>query len=295
VAVLLSIRRASLLIALLGLVGGFASPAIVATGQDNPIGLFGYLLLLNAGLAWVAYKKQWPLLTTISLGLTTLYQWGWVSKFLTAGKVPLAAAIFLIFPIMSFVALALNRPAGEPRPRNSLFAHAARVGAALPLLFSIYLAAVPAYGSRYGVLFGFLFCIDVGLFAIAIFQGPRLLHLLGALSTLMVFAIWLGGSYQPVAWPGILIAAAAFALFYLAAPFVPALGFVRRRAGEIELGDLASRAVLAAPLLLFVFPALALLEPRTESPALLFTVLLALLAACAAYAIVRREGIVHFL
>jgi Predicted membrane protein (DUF2339) len=295
VAVLLAIRRASLLIALLGLVGGFASPALVATGQDNPIGLFGYLLLLNAGLAWVAYKKQWPLLTTISLGLTTLYQWGWVSKFLTAGKLPLAAAIFLIFPIMSFVALALNRPAGEPRPRSALFAHAARVGAALPLLFSIYLAAVPAYGSRYGVLFGFLFCIDVGLFAVAIFQGPRLLHLLGALSTLMVFAIWLGGSYQPVAWPGILVAAAAFTLFYLAAPFVPALGFVRRRAGEIELGELASRAVLAAPLLLFVFPALAALEPRTASPALLFTVLLALLAACAAYAIVRREGIVHFL
>src|SRR5205823_8355235 len=122
VAVLLAIRRASLLIALLGLVGGFVSPAIVATGQDNPIGLFGYLLLLNVGLAWVAYKKRWPLLTAISLGLTTVYQWGWVSRFLTSGKLPLAAAIFLIFPIMSFVALALNRTeksdeaAGSHRP-----------------------------------------------------------------------------------------------------------------------------------------------------------------------------------
>src|SRR5439155_18897490 len=127
----------------------------VATGQDNPIGLFGYLLLLNVGLAWVAYKKRWPLLTAISLGLTTVYQWGWVSRFLTSGKLPLAAAIFLIFPIMSFVALALNRTeksdeaAGSHRP----FAHAARIGAALPLLFSVYLAAVPAYGARYGVLF----------------------------------------------------------------------------------------------------------------------------------------------
>src|SRR5439155_1758158 len=104
----------------------------VATGQDNPIGLFGYLLLLNVGLAWVAYKKRWPLLTAISLGLTTVYQWGWVSRFLTSGKLPLAAAIFLIFPIMSFVALALNRTeksdeaAGSHRP----FAHAARIGAA---------------------------------------------------------------------------------------------------------------------------------------------------------------------
>lgn len=296
VAVLLAIRHASLFIALLGLIGGFASPALVATGQDNPIGLFGYLLLLNAGLAWVAYKKQWPLLTTLSLGLTTIYQWGWVSKFLTAGKLPLAVAIFLIFPILSFVALAINRPSnGERRPTNSLFAHAARVGAALPLLFTLYLATVPAYGGRYGVLFGFLFIIDVGLFAIAIFQGPRLLHLLGAVTTLMVFAIWLGGSYDQVAWPGVLGATAAFVVFYLAAPLVTSLHFVRRRAGDIQLGELASRAVLAAPLLLFVFPVLARIEHQTASPALLFAVLLLLVAACSSYAVARREGIVHFI
>src|SRR3954468_3019564 len=296
VAVLLAIRRASLLIALLGLIGGFASPAIVATGQNNPIGLCGYLPLLNAGLAWVAYKKRWPLLTAISLGLTTLYQWGWVSKFLTEGQLPLAAAIFLIFPIMSFVAMALNRPeTGESRPTSSLFGHAARVGAALPLLFSIYLAAVPAYGARYGVLFGFLFCIDAGLFAVAVFQGPRLLHLLGAISTLMVFAIWLGGSYPPAAWAGILVAVAAFTLFYLAAPVITSSALVRRRAGDVDLGPLAPRAVLAAPLLFFVFPPLAALEPRTASPVLLFAVLLALLGACATYAVARREGIVHFI
>jgi predicted membrane protein DUF2339 len=296
VAVLLAIRRASLLIALLGLIGGFASPAIVATGQDNPIGLFGYLLLLNAGLAWVAYKKRWPLLTAISLGLTTLYQWGWVSNFLTAGRIPLATAIFLVFPVMSFVALALNRPDdGESGTTRAMFAHAARVGAGLPLLFSIYLAAVPAYGARFGVLFGFLFCIDVGLFAVALFQGPRVLHVLGAASTLIVFAIWLGGSYHATAWPGILVAVAAFTLFYLAAPIAASLAFVRQRVADADLGPIASRAVLAAPLLLFAFPVLIAREPSAASPALPFTALITLLAACAAFAIVRHEGFVYFI
>lgn len=295
VAVLLAIRRASLLIALLGLLGGFASPALVATGQDNPIGLFGYLLLLNAGLAWVAYKKRWPLLTALSLGLTTLYQWAWVSKFLTTSKLPLAAVIFLIFPIVSFVALAVGRPSREEPGRSVLFAQAARVGAILPLLFSIYLAAVPAYGARYGILFGFLFCLDVGLFAVAIFQGPRRLHLLGAASTLIVFAIWLRGSYDGTAWPGVLVAVVVFTLLYLAAPLVPSIAFIRRRFGQIELGEPASRGVLAAPLLLFVFPVLVSIETRTASPALLFGVLLALLAACATFAIMRREGVVHFI
>lgn len=294
VAVLLAIRRASLLIALLGLLGGFASPALVATGQDNPIGLFGYLLLLNAGLAWVAYKKKWPLLTAISLGLTTLYQWGWVSTFLTASKVPLAAGIFLVFPILSFVALAVSRRERNEEEPSLLFAHAARIGAILPLLFSLYLAAVPAYGARYGILFGFLFCLDVGLFAVALFQGPRFLHLLGAASTLIVFAVWLRGSYDATAWPGVLVATAAFTLFYLGAPLISSAGAVRRRWSGLQLGEPASRAVLAAPLLLFVFPVLVAIEPRTAPATLTFGVLLALLAACAEYAIARGDGAVHF-
>jgi hypothetical protein len=165
---------------------------------------------------------------------------------------------------------------------------------ALPLLFSIYLAAVPAYGARVGILFGFLFVIDAGLFAIAIFQGPRFLHLLGGLSTLIVFAVWLEGAYDPSAWPSILAAVSAFTLFYLAAPFVSSLGIVRRRAGDIDLG-LAARGVLTASLLLFVFPVLVVVEPRTAAPAVTFAVLLALLGACAAYAIVQRDGPVHFI
>ena len=48
-AVLLSIRRDSLYIAVLGLLGGFATPALLSTGEDRPIPLFAYLLLLNVG------------------------------------------------------------------------------------------------------------------------------------------------------------------------------------------------------------------------------------------------------
>src|SRR4029077_2369316 len=50
-AVLLSIRHDSIFIALLGLVGGFATPALLSTGENRPIPLFLYLLLLNVGLA----------------------------------------------------------------------------------------------------------------------------------------------------------------------------------------------------------------------------------------------------
>ena len=42
IAVLLSIRRESLFIAVLGLLGGFATPALLSTGENRPIPLFAY-------------------------------------------------------------------------------------------------------------------------------------------------------------------------------------------------------------------------------------------------------------
>ena len=79
-AVLLSIRHDSIFIAILGLVGGFATPALLSTGENRPIPLFMYLLLLNVGLAWVAVRKKWPVLTILTLALTTAYQWGGSSR-----------------------------------------------------------------------------------------------------------------------------------------------------------------------------------------------------------------------
>src|SRR5262249_36065276 len=78
VAVVLSLRHDSLFIALLGLFGGFLTPVLLSTGEDHPLGLFGYLLLLNAGLAWVALRKRWAVLAILSLAFTTLYHSGCV-------------------------------------------------------------------------------------------------------------------------------------------------------------------------------------------------------------------------
>ena len=95
-AVALSIRRESLFIAVLGLLGGFATPALLSTGENQPIPLFAYLLLLNIGLAWVAYRRGWTVLSVLTLAFTTLYQWGWAARFLSAADIPLALAVFIL-------------------------------------------------------------------------------------------------------------------------------------------------------------------------------------------------------
>src|SRR5258706_2542311 len=74
-AVFLATLRESFFIAILGLFGGFVMPSLISF-DDKPLELFAYLLLLNIGMSWLAYRMRWPLLIALSLGRTTVYEWG---------------------------------------------------------------------------------------------------------------------------------------------------------------------------------------------------------------------------
>ena len=287
VAVLLSIRHESIFIAVLGLLGGFSTPALLSTGENRPIPLFAYLLLLNLGLAWVARARAWPVLTGLSLVLTTLYQWAWVFKFLDAAQMTLAGAIFLVFPAASLGVLALARRSEAGAPADRKLQDTALFGAALPLLFTLYLAAVPGYGARFGILFGLLFLIDVGLLAIGIARREFLLHLAGGLGTLVSLVVWLAQSYTSAAWPGVLAVVAVFFVIYLLAePLASVLGR--------KVDDPLGRATLVAPFLLVAIPALVALEPAALRPLPLFGTAFVLLGLAAAAAILRERGTLYY-
>ncbi|MCM2313606.1 MAG: DUF2339 domain-containing protein, partial [Thermoanaerobaculia bacterium] len=283
VAVILSVRRDSVFIALLGLLGGFSTPALLSTGSDRPFSLFGYLLLLNAGIGWVAYRKRWPFLSLLTLVFTTIYQWVWVVRFVDGARVGVAAAVFLVFPIVAVIALWLaGRRDGDPP--GKLFEKTAQMSAVLPLVFAVYGAAVGGYADRFAVLFGFLLCVDIGLALIAAWKrDAEALHLLGAMTTVLVFAVWSGFSYREFAWPSIVAWVAAFVLLYLAAPAIV------RLAGR-DYTAAGRHAVLAAPALLFMFTVLSEIELRTVDPRLLFSVLFALAVALAFGAARYRSG-----
>ncbi|MEO8381962.1 MAG: DUF2339 domain-containing protein [Acidobacteriota bacterium] len=274
VAVALSIRRESLFIALLGMMGGFATPALLSTGENRPVSLFSYLLLLNTGLAWVAYKKRWPALTIGSVLFSVIYQWAWIAKFLDASQLPLAAGIFIVFGLAAASALWTSRRADK---QQAFFDRAGQIAVALPLLFALFAAAVPAYGARFNILFGFLLLIAAGLAVIAKLRDLVWLHALGIIATALTFAIWLVASYTPDAWPLVLAWVSAFVILNLAA-------------GAWS----HSRLAIGAAVLLFVFPALVKLEPATASPLLLFSVLFVLVSMASAYALRYEEGLLYF-
>jgi hypothetical protein len=287
-AVLLSIKRNSLFIALLGLLGGFAIPALLSTGENRPISLFSYLLLLNAGLTWIGAKKKWPLLTALSLIFTAFYQWGWVVKFLTTDQFSTALGIFLAFPIFAFIAAALGKKEQPEKGWMSLYGQTRNLTAFLPILFAFYAAAVPGYGNRYAFLFSFLFLINAGLLAIAIFQREETLHLFSGFSTIIVWTLWLKNSYESSAWPGLLVFIALFFAFYLIAPLL-AKYFNRRFVGQGEMASFAS------PILLFVFPALTAMEPACANPGLIFAVLFLLLLGALIYGIYTEKGSIYLI
>jgi len=273
IAVLLSIRRDSVFIALLGLVGGFATPALLSTGENKPIALFSYLLLLNVGLFWVAIQRRWPLLTALSVIFTVIYEWGWISKFLNVAQLPLAVSIFILFAAAAGASLFLRRRADKAQQR---FDFAAISSSGLPLLFAIYVAAVSSYGVQYNVLFTFLLFISTGLSVIAIFRGPAWLHILGGATITLVLLVWRASSYTPSAWPWILVWIAVFVVVQLALSHFT-----------------STPRYVIAPLFLLLFPALAMMPVPASAPMMLFGALLALVAIIAAYAIKHEAGPVY--
>jgi uncharacterized membrane protein len=288
-AVLLSIRRESLFIAILGLVGGFATPVLLSTGENQPVPLFAYLLLLNIGLAWVAYRRGWSILSGLSLVLTTLYQWGWVIKYLSESPLPLALGVFIVFAVVGFggFLLARSRPGTQDHTDDPAFRWTAMVSAALPLLFAAYVAAVPAYGDEYALLFGYLFLVAAGLFAVAVAMEQEELHALGAAATVIVFAVWLTFSYPAGAWPVVLAFVALFGALYLAAPSIAA----RFDRGFDGVG---AAALYTAPVLLFTFAALMKMEPALASPAAAFGVLLVFMAVVVWRAVATGDGALYY-
>ncbi|MCA1733559.1 MAG: DUF2339 domain-containing protein, partial [Acidobacteria bacterium] len=270
IAVVLSIRRESLFIALLGMLGGFATPVLFAAGEDRTAALFTYLLILNGGLAWTAYRRRWPSLMAVSIVFTTLYQVAWTASFLDSSRLPTAAGIFLAFPALLAVVHLVSTRRDSPAPVHGRVLAFAGI---VPLLFAVYSAAVPDFGAQFHLLFAFLLIAVSGLGVLSVKGTPDgVTGGIPAVATLVVFAVWFARGWVPEAWPAVMIWIAAFVALFAFGPLL------LKRFGSNQM---FSRSTIVAPLLLFTFSALIVREPDTRSPLLLFTVLGILFVACA--------------
>jgi len=72
VAILLSIRYASLVVAVLSLVGGLVAPILIRPDRDPGHVLFLYLIAVNVGVLALAYARKWRVLNLLALVGTVL-------------------------------------------------------------------------------------------------------------------------------------------------------------------------------------------------------------------------------
>ena len=139
---LLSWRHRARDIALLGMIGGFLTPLLLSTGQDNPIGLFAYILLLDVGLLVLARARRWPLLSALSLAGTVLYQILWIFLRMGPDRALLGLGILGVFAVFYAVAGQWGaRRDEEADPAEASLEQMTRAAAVLlPFGFALYFA-----------------------------------------------------------------------------------------------------------------------------------------------------------
>lgn len=113
-AMVLAVRMNVLLVALVGVLGGYAAPVLFSTGEKNLAGLFLYLLLLGAGVLFTARKRNWKLLNSVSFWFTVLLFGGALARFYREQEdYPVVmfflALFYLLFSMLPVVYNLLNR------------------------------------------------------------------------------------------------------------------------------------------------------------------------------------------
>ncbi len=159
-AFLLAVRMDALVVAILGIAGGFLTPVLLSTGQDNPFGLFGYIALLDIGLLAVARRKEWSSLPILGAVGTVLMQIAWVGNFFLHGqyfagnKTLIPMAVFLGFEILFLIAALTSERAGK---LDTAISGAALAVGAFAMLWAFYFFSFTTIGSRPVLLLSYLF------------------------------------------------------------------------------------------------------------------------------------------
>jgi uncharacterized membrane protein len=96
----LSVRYSAIVIAVIGILGGFLTPVMLSTGENRPISLFSYILVLDLGILIVGYLRKWQLLCALSLLMTIIMYAEWHLNFYTFEQQVLAFCTITIFFIL---------------------------------------------------------------------------------------------------------------------------------------------------------------------------------------------------
>ncbi|MEO8499497.1 MAG: DUF2339 domain-containing protein [Vicinamibacteria bacterium] len=186
-ACVLAVRYDAFPTAVLGLLGGFATPVALSTGVDRPVGLFSYILLLNLGLFAVGVKRRWHALFELGLLGTLFIQIGWFSKFMSPANMLIGVIVFAMFGVLYLVLPVVSKEEDTDRVLLT-----GAIGGVAPFLFAIYLASSPEYVEQWPLLFGMVALIDLAILAMAVLRGRVGLLISAAVASSLTLVLWAG-------------------------------------------------------------------------------------------------------
>jgi len=109
-AIALSLAYNKKELAIIALIGGFATPLSLSTGEGNYIILFSYILILDIGMLVLAYFKKWNLVNIISFVLTVFLFMAWMltthydkHSLPFTGALVFATIFYLVFFVMNII------------------------------------------------------------------------------------------------------------------------------------------------------------------------------------------------
>src|SRR5436190_2380416 len=194
VAFVLAVRLNAIVVAVLGIAGGFLTPVLLSRGEDNSLGLFGYIALLDIGLLAVAQRQRWNVLPILGAVGTALMQFAWVAaffvpeKYFAGNKVLVAMAVFAGFEALFLAAVAWSKRTAKLT--RELFACALGL-AAVAMFSAFYLLSFQTIAQRPALLFSYLFVIDLGLLVLTLIDSRHaIVEALAGLVAFIFLAAW---------------------------------------------------------------------------------------------------------
>lgn len=193
-AIALSLRRGPI-VALVGLAGGFFTPALLASTDPKPAPLFAFFLVIQVALLFVARARSWwPL-----VGVAQLAGAVWVVLWLAAdtGSLDrLVLGLFVLASVAPFVMFARHAAASEGRLGRIVTPF--RLSLVASIVGALLLAALVdrgAYGATEWAFFGVL---AAGGLALAAIDARYLAFPWGTLAaSLALLAMWRDGGIYP--------------------------------------------------------------------------------------------------
>ena len=107
----IAVRFNSMLVAVLGILGGYGTPLMLSTARVDLVGLYLYLLILGIGVLGLCYSKNWPLVNLLSFACTYTLYFASTSHYDVTqfwDVIPYLTAFFILFSTMTFLYKLIN-------------------------------------------------------------------------------------------------------------------------------------------------------------------------------------------